>query len=144
MTIKKETIINADIKKVWNVFSELEKWPDWSGYHIDAKWNSKNKWKKGSEFMQHSKGFGIIPNFKSNSKIIEIEPYSRVTWAGTRSWIKGTHTLEFKKVRNKTKVINKEVFTGLLSPIFYPLIKKKFNEYFADFLIGLKKEAEKE
>ena len=114
MLIKKEILINANIKKVWKIFSQLENWPKWSGCILKAKWISKDKWKKDSQFMQTVKGFGFIKQFKSNVKVIEIKPYKKVKWAGTRKLIKGTHAFEFIKIKGKTKVINPGPFGKIL------------------------------
>ena len=141
--IKKEIIINADIQKVWSIFSQLENWPKWGCYILQASWVSKNKWKVGSRFTQTIKGFLGFKEFKSNPEIITIEPYKIVTWAGTRKLIKGTHTFKFQKIGSKTKVSNEEYFTGLLAPILLPFFKNKFEFYFEEFLNGLKKETEK-
>ena len=143
MLIKKEILINADIKKVWKIFSELEKWPQWGGYIITARWISKRKWKKNSEFLQIIKGFGLIKKLKSNPKIIEVKPCRIIKWTGTRRFIKGVHTFKFNKIGNKTEVTNIEYFEGLLAPVLSPFIKNNFETYFEQFLIGLKNEAEK-
>lgn len=143
MLVKKEIIINADVKKVWKVFSELEKWHEWGGYILKAQWLSKRRWQVGSQFAQIVKGFGPIRKLESNPKIIEIRNYSHVTWTGTRKLIRGIHTFKFQKIGNKTKVSNIEYFRGLLAPVLSPLIKNNFDLYFEQFLNGLKKEAEK-
>ena len=143
MLIKKEIIINADTKKVWEIFCELENWPKWSGCIIETKWLSKDKWKKDSKFAQTAKGFGFIKQFTSNVRIVEIKPYKKVKWTGTRKLINGTHAFEFIKINGKTRIINHEYFKGLLSPLFFPLFKNGFELHFEQFLKGLKDEAEK-
>ena len=144
MLIKKEIVINSDVKKVWKMFCQLEGWPKWGGYIIDTRWIFGEKWKKGSQFLQVVKGFGVIKQLKSLAKVLEVKNYNAIKWAGTRKFIKGTHTFKFEKIGNKTRVTNIENFTGLLAPVIFPLIKNKFNMYFEQFLNGLKKEAEKQ
>ena len=136
-------MINADVKKVWKIFCQLENWPKWGGYIIETKWLSKEKWGEGSRFMQIVMGFGFIKQFKSQPRILEVKTYDTIAWTGTRKLIKGVHTFKFEKISNKTKVTNIENFTGLLAPIIFPVIKSKFNIYFQQFLNGLKKESEK-
>ncbi len=136
-------MINADVKKVWKIFCQLENWPKWGGYIIETKWLSKEKWEEDSRFMQIVMGFGFIKQFKSQPRILEVKTYDTIAWTGTRKLIKGVHTFKFEKISNKTKVTNIENFTGLLAPIIFPVIKSKFNIYFQQFLNGLKKEAEK-
>ena len=143
MLIEKEIVINADVKKVWKIFCQLESWHRWGGYVIHTKWISKGKWKKNSKFLQVVKGFGFIKQFESQPRILEVKNYNTIKWAGTKKFIKGVHTFKFEKIGNKTKVMNMENFTGLLAPLISPLIKNKFNMYFEQFLKGLKKEAEK-
>lgn len=143
MLIKKEILISADISKVWKIFSQLENWPKWSGCILKAKWISEDEWKKDSLFAQTAKGFGFIKQFKSDVRIVEIKPYKKVKWTGTRKLINGTHAFEFIKIDGKTKVINHEYFKGLLAPVLFPLFKNDFELHFEQFLNGLKKEAEK-
>lgn len=143
MLIKKEIIINADVKKVWKIFSDLEKWPEWSGYILKTKWISKEKWQPNAMFSQTTKGFGPVNQFVSKVKLIKVEPYKTIAWTGSRKLISGTHTFEFREVKNNTKVLNSEYFKGVLEPILGHLIKPKFEFYFEQFLDGLKKEAEK-
>ena len=142
MLIKKEILINADVKKVWKIFCELERWHEWGGYIIKTKWMSKRKWKKGSQFLQVVNGFVPIKKFESTPRIIKIKNYKIVAWSGTRKLIRGEHTFEFQKIGSKTNVINFENFKGLLAPILFPLMKNNFEIYFEQFLEGLKKEAE--
>ncbi|MBI2649901.1 SRPBCC domain-containing protein [Candidatus Woesearchaeota archaeon] len=144
MLIKKEILINADIKKVWKAFCDLEKWPKWGGYIVSTRWLTNQRWKKGAKFAQTIKGFYFIKKLTSNTEIIKVRPHSLIKWAGTRKLIKGTHTFKFEKIDGKTKVSNIENFTGLLAPVLFPLIKSNFNFYFEQFLKGLKKESERQ
>ena len=143
MPIKKEIIINSDIKKVWKIFSQIEKWPEWGGYIKHAKWLSEKKWKRGSRFIQIIKGFGIFKDFKSDVTMLNVMPAKYVEWTGKRRLMRGVHSFKFIKTANKTKVVNEEYFEGLLSPFIFPFIKKNFGVYFEQFNQGLKKEAEK-
>lgn len=139
--IKKEIIINASPKRVWNVFSELEKWPELCNYVSKAYWNTSKKWTLDSSFTQII--VNIIPLKKniSRTKFIKIIPGKIVTWTGTRTLIKGVHTLKFEKINGKTKVSNIEYFTGPLAPLIFPL-KNRIENYFEQFLKGLKGKVE--
>jgi hypothetical protein len=143
MKIKKEIVIDADVKKVWKAFSDLERWPEWSGYILRAKWLTSRRWENNSRFTQTIKGFFVFNKFVSFPKIIDVEPYRCVTWTGTRRLIRGIHTLKFEKINKITKVTNLEFFRGPLAAIIFPLVKNKFNLYFKQFLEGLKRECEK-
>ena len=142
--IKKEIIIDSPKKKVWDVFSEIEKWPELCNYISKAYWTTNKKWALESSFTQIM--VNIVPFVKniSYTKFIEISPYKSVTWTGTRSIIKGVHTFKFKRINNKTKVINIEYFKGPLAPIIFHFIKNNFNLYFEQFLKGLKRKVEKQ
>ena len=142
MKLTKEIVIKASSQKVWKIFSQLEKWPKYCDCIKKAYWNSPKKWALNSTFVQTIK-IGPIKRI-SYPRIIKIERGKYVTWAGTGSLVQGVHTLIFKKINNKkTKAVNKEYFKGILAPIIFPLIKKKFEDYFKQFLDGLKKESEK-
>ena len=142
MQIKIGLIVNAPINKVWNAFSQLEKWPKYCDCITKAYWTSPKKWALNSTFVQIIK-IGLIKRI-SYPRIIKIQKGKYVTWTGTGYLVQGAHTLIFEKINNKkTKVVNKEYFKGILAPIVFPLIKNKFEEYFKQFLDGLKREAEK-
>jgi len=141
--IKKEILIDADVKKVWEIFCRIEDWPRWGVYIIDEEWASKDKWKVGSRFSQSIKGFYGFKKFRLNALVLEIIPFKSVTWKGTKPLVHGVHTFKFQKLGGKTKVTNMEYFKGPLAFIMYPFIKNKFGIYFEQFLNGLKEEAEK-
>ena len=161
MLVKKEIIINANVKRVWRIFSRLEEWPKWGGYIIRTKWLSKTKWKRGAMLKQTIKGFDIMKEYTSISKIIEAKSHNLVIWTGTGLLVRGIHTIKFEKIDNtrknqrfsryrkskgfscKTKVSNIEQLKGPLAPIIAPFVKDKFEIYFEQFLEGLKREAEK-
>ena len=143
MLIKKEIIINSDVKKVWKVFCELENWPKWGYYILNAKWLSNKKWERGSKFVQVVKRFGIFNEIKSKSVILNVIPTEYTKWSGTRKLVRGVHSLQFIKAGKKTKVVNTEYFEGLLAPFIFPFIKKNFEMYFEQFNKGLKNEVEK-
>ena len=142
MKLTKEIVIKASSQKVWKIFSQLEKWPKYCDCIKKAYWNSPKKWALNSTFVQTIK-IGPIKRI-SYPRIIKIERGKYVTWAGTGSLVQGVHTLMFEKISNKkTKAVNKEHFKGILAPIIFPFIKNKFEEYFWQFLNGLKRESEK-
>ena len=143
MQISKEIIINAPIKEVWGVFSKLEEWPELCNNIVKTYWNTKEKWTLESSFTQIVKGITPL-KIISKTKFIEIVPYKKVTWTGTRSTIQGVHTFKFEKINKKTKVTNIEYFKGPLAPLIFPFIEGKFEIYFERFLNGLKTKAEKQ
>ena len=142
MKLTKEIIINASSQKAWKAFSQLEKWPVYCDYIRKAYWTSPEKWSLNSTFTQVIK-IGILKRV-SHPRVINIKKGKYVTWTGTGSLVLGVHTLIFERINdNKTKVINKEYFKGILAQIIFPFIKNKFEEYFWQFLNGLKRESEK-
>jgi len=141
--IKKEIMIDSDIKNVWDAFCKIESWNSYCNEIIEAKWISKEKWKLNSRFTQTIKLFPLIGIFKSNPKFLKIAPFKEAAWKGNRKLICGVHTFKFKKIGKKTKVSNIEYFKGHLAFFILPLIKRRFEKYFENFNQGLKTEAEK-
>ena len=144
MLVKKEVLISADIKKVWEVFSQLENWPKWGGYILKTKWISGSRWERNSKFVQKISGFLFIDSYSSRCEILEIRKLKFVEWRGTRKLMQGTHSFKFQKTGKKTKVSNIEYFKGPLAPLIFPLIKNKFEIYFEQFNQGLKNECEEQ
>lgn len=143
MQVKKEIIINASPEKVWDIFSDIERWPEICDYISKVQWTSETRWNLNSTFQQVVKNIVPFRNLVSNAKIISINPGKSVTWCGSRKLIRGFHTLNFEGLNEQTKVINIEKFKGPLAPILFPFIKRRFERYFEQFLIGLKREVEK-
>jgi len=141
--IKREIIVNSDIKKVWRIFSQLENWPKWGYYILGAKWLSKSRWKPNSMFIQKIRGFLFFKVYNSKCRILKVEKYKLIKWEGTRKLIQGVHILKFEKIGNKTKFSNIEYFKGPLASFIYPLVKKRFNFDYGKFNSGLKREVEK-
>ena len=142
--IKKEIIINAPVKRVWKIFSDIERWPELSDYISKAYWTTSKKWTLDSSFTQIILGIVPFMNNVSHIRFIKIIPAKIVTWTGSRKLIRGVHTLKFENINNKTKVINLEYFKGPLAPFIFPFIKNRFERFFEQFLRGLKAEAEKQ
>ena len=139
--IKRYIIINSSPKKIWDVFCDIEKWPQLTSFISKAYWNNDKKWTLDSSFTQVL--VNIVPWKRvSKTKFKEIIPMKSVTWTGTGYLLVGVHTLKFEKIGNKTKVSNIEYFKGPLAPFVTPLIKSKFEAYFEEFLKGLKRKVE--
>ena len=141
--IKKEIIINSDVKKVWEIFCRLENWPKWGHYILGTKWLSGKRWRKNSMFVQQISGFLFFKVYNSKCRVLEVEKYKIIKWEGTRKLIQGVHVLKFEKIGNKTKFSNIEYFKGPLAYFIYPLVKKRFELDYDKFNNGLKREAEK-
>mgnify|MGYP001565303604 CR=1 FL=1 len=111
-------------------------------YYKYAKHVSGAKWAKGSRF-EFMSDYGFM-NFTAKPIILNSNQPYFIEWVGSRPFVRGKHSFTFKKVKNGTEVINYEEFTGIGLPIVRLLnLKPKIEESFRQFMIGLKREAER-
>ena len=87
ITIKRTIFIKANTRKVWDIFTDLEKWPSFNPKYLYAMHVSGKPWNVGSKFKFMTK-YGVIKS-KSLTKILKCKPPEEVTWIGTKPFIKG-------------------------------------------------------
>mgnify|MGYP003113237647 CR=1 FL=1 len=108
--------INADLKTVWEVFTDFESYPNWNPFIKSI----KGEIAEGKKF--HAEIGGM--KFKPTTKVFKLEEF---TWLG-RLFIPGIfdgrHSFVFEETKDgKTLMIQKEHFKGIL----VPLMRKKLD-----------------
>lgn len=62
------------------------------------------------------------PNYSFSPTVVDLRPNERYAWLGTtgvRGLFDGEHSFELEPVdENRTRLTNREVYSGLLAPIF--------------------------
>ncbi|MBU2646259.1 SRPBCC domain-containing protein [bacterium] len=102
-----EIMINAPIKKIWEIQTNLSGWKNWNS---------------DIQSMQVTGDVGLGTNFTwkaggitIESTITEYSPYSKIAWKGKTIGINAYHTWQFTETENGTLAHTEEAFTGVLA-----------------------------
>ena len=142
VVVRESILINTSPEQVWEVFSRLERWPEWNPVCSRAQHLSGRPWRVESVFQFTVKPWWMTLTFKPT--VVASEPPMSVVWLGQAGGIYGQHTFFFEPEGDGTRATSHEVFSGPMlwtMPLFAPADKVK--AMFARWLEALKAEAEK-
>ncbi len=132
-----EIRINASIDKVWNVFTDFEKYPEWNPFIKSLKGNPGID-KKIEVFLQPPTGKGM----KFTPKVLKFENQKEFRWIGKLFLSRifdGEHT--FKLIDNQdgtTTFIQYEHFRGILIPFMKKMLDNDTKKGFENMNEALK------
>jgi uncharacterized protein YndB with AHSA1/START domain len=130
-----QLLIAADVQTVWDVLSDLERWPRWnkavSSMAVDGPVapGTSFRWKAGP---------GMI-----KSRIAEVDAPSRIVWTGVTVGIKAVDAFSFEAADGGTLVRQSESWDGLLARLFRSRMERTLRSGLRDGLRSLKAEAER-
>ena len=136
-----EIEINAPAKKVWEILTDVKKYPEWNPFIKQV----EGILEEGEKIMaliqpQNSKPMTFHP------KVLTVVPEKKVRWLGAflfKGLFDGEHIWELEKLdEQNTKLVQKENFTGLLVPLFKKELEKNSKPGFVLMNKSLKKRAE--
>ncbi len=126
-----EIIINTPKQHVFEILSNIKKWPEWQSSVTNAE--IKGSPEVGKKFTWKAGGLNI------KSKLHSVNPDSEIGWTGRIWWIKAVHNWYLIDEGGQTKVIVKESLKGLGSS----LMRKSLEEGMKKNLDELKIQAER-
>lgn len=128
-------IINAPVERVWQIMSNIEKWPEWNP---EIKWAKLNgKLAPGATFAWKA-GPGKI---RSTIEVVDTNKF--LAWSGRTMGISAIHVWKMEADNGKTILTTEESWDGLLARIFKVQSKKTLEKAISSGLMLLKNEAEK-
>ncbi|MEL6537099.1 MAG: SRPBCC family protein [Bacteroidota bacterium] len=138
--VASETVVNATPEVVWQYWSQIERWPEWSTeLHQSAKFTSDTQWEEGSTFEQ-ALDLGMAGKVTGNETVKFVEPASKIMWWKEENGMKSCHIWVFERLdADKTKIINVEVFDGTIIGIMKPILIPDWQKKFDAGLINLEK-----
>ena len=130
-----EITIAADPQAVWEVLTEIDRWPSWNA---DVKSMSiEGPVVAGTEFRWKA-GPGTI-----TSTVTHVEPPRLIAWTGVTFGIKAVHLYRLEPRGGDTIVRTEESYEGLVAGLFRRPLQKTVDKALADGLRYLKAEVER-
>ena len=129
--------------RIWNTWSKLESWPDWSTpLHEATRWTGPPGWTPGATFEQTLRlGFPIGTSVNA-VRVGAVEPGRLVSWWDTEGSIKSCHVWNFSPLaQERTRVTDTEVFDGVLIGLLKPLLRRSWQRLFEASVAGLARAA---
>lgn len=139
--IETTVIIERNIDEVWEVFSNIEKYPEWSTF-IESIKGELNEGEKITVFIQppNEDGMEFTPT------LLKYAERSEFRWKGKlffKGLFDGEHYFKFESIsEERTRLIHGEQFTGILVPFVLPRIKENTLKGFNQFNTALKNRVE--
>ena len=130
-----ETEIAATPEVVWDVLTDIERWPSWIPAVKSA--SAQRDLAEGSGFRWKA-GLGTI-----TSTIQRVESPRLIVWTGKTFGIKAIHVHTLEPRAGKTFVSTTESYDGLVARVFRRPLQKTLDTALADGLRHLKAEAER-
>jgi hypothetical protein len=140
-SIQAEIEIDAAPEKTWAVLSDLPSWPDWNPFIRYA----HGTLAKGSLIDVEVDAPGAKP-IKGKGKVFVLDAPHEMVWVATLvgSWIfRGEHHFTVEPLPGgKSRFIQTEHFSGLLSPLVHGKVKRETQPGFEAMNAALKKRVE--
>jgi len=136
MVIEEHILVNADMERVWKVFTDLTCWNNWNSVIRDVYCDD--------QCLSHAKTltccfrpFSFPINVEINVK--KVVPNQYVAWSVRKKGFLAYHEFLFQRDENGVLVTSKETFSGLLVSLFKYLLPRKRMRVLANtFLNDLK------
>ena len=113
--LRTEIEIQATPEKVWQVISELDKYPEWNPFIHHAIGKTKIGEKVDITFKTGSKEMTL------HCMVIKVEPNRELRWkyhVGLNTLFSGEHSFVIEPIdANHVRFVDREVFNGLLVPL---------------------------
>jgi hypothetical protein len=134
ITIEASDVIQSEIKAIWKLMSEVNRWPEWNKAISFAR--LEGVFVKGTPFRWTS---GV--NIRSTLEDVIIN--KRIVWSTKSVGVKTVQSWEFKKTDEGVLVLVSQSAEGWLTKIASQAVTKKLHKNLNEFLFSLKHAAEK-
>lgn len=130
-----QTRIAAPPSIVWDVLTDLERWPDWNPDVRSLKLEgplavgTTFRWKSG------------LASIRSTIRVLE--PRRIIAWSGEAAGIRAVHVWRISADRAGTLVWTGETFEGILSVLFRRRLARRLAEALDQGIVALRAECER-
>lgn len=132
---REKILINAAVKTVWNLFTDISNWSNWNA-DINFS-NLAESLALGATFHWETAGMKIASTIK------ELIPPKQIGWSGEVQGIMGVHVWHFADENGITLVKTEESWNGEAARKNISEMQKTLDESLQSWLKKLKTEAEK-
>lgn len=132
-------ITNASPQEVWDVWSQMEKWPQWMGFLVSSsRWLEKRSFEVGARFeMVRHFGFPIGRQV-TVSTVREVTPGSGCAWWDGEGGMRSCQIWLFEPTADgRTRIQCTEVFVGFMVFFAKPIVRRRWNKRFRKAVEGL-------
>lgn len=141
MIIKEAITIRAPKETVWQVFTEIENWPDWNTVCRECRLEDAETMEEGASIS-----FELSPlvfPLRIAPVIETFEEGREVTWVGAKWGLRARHTFLFSKIDEGTRLESRESFSGpMLWAARLTLMHRRLHGLTRRLLAAIKTEAE--
>lgn len=128
-------VINSNSVDVWNILTDIDRWPEWQTNIKRAK--LEGALKPGAFFKWKSGGMNI------RSEIHTVEPYSLFGWSGNAFGLFAIHNWKITELNKQVEVKLEESMDGLLAKLFKKMLTGSLEKTNKAWLEMLMKECER-
>jgi len=140
MLIRESILINAPLKQVWDTFTDLTCWRDWSNVFSDISFESA-RLTEGTSFKFCIRPFSFPIHIEPI--VEELVAEQKIVWRGTIHGITARHEFLFEEINGKTLLTSSEVFKlSWIKRIFFRVPAKRLHNLSLLMLQDLKFAAE--
>lgn len=134
-SIETRVVLDAPRDEVWAVLMDVERYPSWNpGLRFPVPFELGAR-----VVMRINLGPMAVP---IPVKIASLEPPHRLSWrGGPPGLMEGHHYFELHPLLddpNRTELIHGERFTGLLTPVLWPLLQRRLQPMYRAINDGLR------
>jgi hypothetical protein len=142
MSIKLEysTTAQCKLESVWQTFTEVDRWPEWSSLFAKASWIEGDPWQVGSKLLLEV----AQPAAKVKATVSESAAPNRAVWSGNVMGVTIEHRFEFlAQADDSTLMQSKIELSGPATFFINGDMQKKGLEMFSNWFDSMKTQAEK-
>jgi len=141
MIVSASVIINADVNKVWETFTDLTCWKSWNTVITDVSDETPNALAEGGQFNFCIRPF-TVP-FRLEAKVEEVVRARKIVWSARKFGVFARHEFLFEDLADGTRVTSIETFAGFrLALACFRLGKNRLGSLTSQMLDELKKVSE--
>ncbi|OHE57601.1 MAG: hypothetical protein A2Z47_03860 [Thermodesulfovibrio sp. RBG_19FT_COMBO_42_12] len=142
MIIEETILINAEMDKVWETFTDLTCWEDWNTVMRNV--CSVEKYLSiGGNILCSFRPF-LLP-IKAAIRVEEVIPHKQIVWSAKKKGFSARNKFTFQSNERGVIVTSRETFSGaIVKSLGFLLPKRKMRTLIKTFLRDLKNASEKQ
>lgn len=140
MIISESIVINAALERVWEIFTDLTCWKDWSTVVSNVSSESEHL-TEGRSFKFCIRPFTFPMNIEP--VVEEVIPGQKIVWSGSKHGITARHEFHFEEKNGKTLLTSRETFMlHWMKRLFFHIPKRRLHRLSVLMLQDVKYAAE--